>query len=126
MTNLFENWNSRDDKKLAPKPISMRLPVHVVARLHALYELHPDRIKNDMLIDLMKAGLDAFEQALPAFTYEEQFVEDDEGRTHNFKVPTGYKADFHQAANKHYKKLQEELGNHKYTPLYDTAAKEVK
>lgn len=124
-TNLFDNWNSRDDKKMAPKPLSVRLPVHVVARLHALYELHPDKIKNDMLIDLIKAGLDSFEQGLPQHTLEEIDAEQN-GVWGRYEIPVGYRADYYHASNKHYQKLQEELGNKKFAELFDVTAREIK
>ena len=109
----FNQWTIWDDKRLAPKPLSVRLPIHVQARLFALEEMYPNKSRNDLLIDLLKVGLDAYEEAADQTS---EPIETEEGK--KYYVPLGARIDFQQLSNKHYIALEKEKGNPTPPPLY--------
>lgn len=121
---LYEQWSSQNDKHLDKTPISVRLPVHIVARLKALQEMHPDKSRNDLFVDLIKAAFDVFEETLPAMEYEIIPIPEEDGYI-EIKSPKGYRADYYRAANKHYKEIEAVLGNTKALDIFDVRAREV-
>lgn len=129
-SSLYEQWNSRNDKRLHKTPISVRLPVHVFARLLALQEMHPDKSRNDLLIDLIKAGFDTFENSMPPMAYTTEVLDEQNDSTLTtpitVKFPYGYRADYYKAANKHFIEAEMAIGTYKPSPLFDVEPKEVK
>lgn len=65
--NLYDQWRTMNDNRLASKPISIRLPVHVLARINAISELFPSKIRTDILTDLIKTGLEVLKILYPLF-----------------------------------------------------------
>lgn len=122
---VFDQWSVRDDKRLAAKPLSLRLPTHVQARLFALEDLYPNKSRNDLLIDLLKVGLEEFEEAAE-FTYGFEEIEDEQGNSKTFRMLLGQRFDFQALSNKHYKKLEIEKGNKSPLELFKIHAEEVK
>jgi len=107
-SKLHEQWGARDDRRLASKTISSRLPVHILARIMSICDLYPNRTRSDIINDLLNAGLSVFENELPASSFKcppEEFMED------SSIFPFGAKTSYRKNANKHYRELEAELGN---------------
>lgn len=72
MKNLIKTW-SLPDRSGDRTQITLRIPYTDYARLHALKEVYPKRSVNDLLCDIIKAGLDEIVEALP--TWKEKIPE---------------------------------------------------
>ena len=112
--DLLKVWGAFDNKRLCAKQFSIRLPVHVAARVSALCEMYPGKTKTDIIADLLASALDQVEESLPQYQSSES--EEIEGKEY-FPI-LGPKVDFHTASNKHYAELEKELGNLKPNRLY--------
>jgi hypothetical protein len=64
--DLVKVWDAPDHSRLAPKQISVRLPILVAAKIRALCELYPRTTKSQMIGDLLATALDQVEAALPS------------------------------------------------------------
>jgi hypothetical protein len=66
--NLIQNWSlpNRSDERTQ---LTLRLPFTEYARLHALKEIFPGRSVNDIIHDLLKAGLDEVVDSLNSYTF---------------------------------------------------------
>lgn len=118
---LYDQWRSMDDRRLAQRPISNRLPVHILARVNAITEMFPAKTRTDIMTDLLKTGLDAFEDSLPPLSYSDELFDNGEGII--LVEPVGVNADYQAKANKHYRQLELELGNEKPSDLFDLSCK---
>lgn len=101
--NFFDQLRLVDDKRLAKKSVTMRLPVHVLARIEAMCDLMKGKTRTDIIIELLKVGIDTFEDSLP----EVQTDYDETGP----REQSGPKIDYQQFANHHWRQLELELGN---------------
>ena len=63
--DLHMIWEAPDNSRLTAKQFTVRLPIRVAAQLAALSEMYPRKAKTDLIGDLLAAGLDELEQALP-------------------------------------------------------------
>lgn len=123
-TKLYDQWRAMDDRRLASKPISLRLPVHVLARINAIAAMFPTKTRSEIMTDLLKVGLDSFEESLPPVHYADDPFEVEPG--YIVVSPTGPTADYQKTANYHYEQLEKELGNNSITELFDISCKEWK
>ncbi len=121
---LYALWRSNHDRRFVQRPVSMRLPVHVMARVNAINDLFPTKTRTEIMTDLLKVGLEAFEESLPPLAYSDEPVEIDENNTMAY-APAGVNADYRENANTHYRKLESELGNKKPPFLFDLSYKRV-
>lgn len=112
--DLLKVWGAFDNKRLCSKQFSIRLPVHVAARINALCELYPGKTRTDIINDLLASALDHIEEAL--VEYDTGETADVEGK--EIKIYSGPKVQFKVAANKHYIELEKELGNQHPNNLY--------
>ena len=113
-TDLLKVWGAFDNKRLCAKQFSIRLPVHVAARISALCEMYPSKTKTDIIGDLLASALDQIEESLPMWLSEDTAEVNGEVLHWN----EGPKADFHSASNKYYLELEKELGNLNPKSLY--------
>jgi len=58
-------WDAPDNSRLTPKQWSIRLPIHVAARICALCDLYPRKSKTEIIGDLLATALDQLAEALP-------------------------------------------------------------
>lgn len=123
-TKLYDQWRAMDDRRLASKPISLRLPVHVLARINAIAGMFPTKTRSEIMIDLLKAGLESFEDSMPPVYYDDEPFEVEPG--HIVVSPVGPTAEYQKTANYHYEQLEAELGNKNITQLFDISCKEWK
>ena len=61
---LLENWVGPDNSRLMRNQTSMRLSVHVAAKVAALCEMFPQRTKTQIINDLLSTALDHLERSL--------------------------------------------------------------
>ncbi len=118
-TKLYDQWRAMDDRRLANKAVSVRLPVHILARINAISDMFPTKTRTDIMTDLLKVGLEAFEGSLPPLQYSDEPVTDADESGQAFVEPVGVNADYRKKANEHYRQLEKELGTHKPANLFD-------
>ncbi len=75
--DLVKLWNAPDNTKLTPKQMSIRLPLHVAAKVSALCEMFPRKTKTEIIGDLLATALDDVAEGLSSEPY---FEEEDEAR----------------------------------------------
>jgi hypothetical protein len=63
--DLAREWVGPDRRRLTSKQISIRLPMHVMAKVQALAMMFPGKTRTDYLADLLTAALDRFADGLP-------------------------------------------------------------
>ena len=116
--NLATIWSRPDSSRLVPKQISVRLPVHVMARIRALEEMFPTRTRTEIIGDLLSAALDEMASGLQA--HKGQCIGPQDPRSNELYYEVeGPSAEFHSLANKHFIELERELGNENAKPLFD-------
>lgn len=64
--DLVKVWDAPDNSKLTSKQWSIRLPIHVAAKINALCDMYPRKSKTEIIGDLLATALDQFSDALPA------------------------------------------------------------
>jgi hypothetical protein len=62
--HLLRNWVGPDNSRLMRNQTSMRLSVHVAAKISALCEMFPQRSKTQMINDLLSTALEELEGSL--------------------------------------------------------------
>jgi hypothetical protein len=62
---LLDRWKTPPAPTLSAEEYAIRLPVEDAARLHALVELFPGRRMEEIITDLLHAGLDEIAAAMP-------------------------------------------------------------
>jgi hypothetical protein len=63
--DLLKVWDAPDNSRLTPKQWSVRLPIHVAAKICALCDLYPRKTKTEIIGDLLATALDQLTEALP-------------------------------------------------------------
>lgn len=63
-------WGALDNSRLTAKQSSLRLPVHVAAKLAALAAMYPQKTKTQLVADLLSAALTDLESRLTAYAGE--------------------------------------------------------
>jgi len=114
-SELRKTWKTKDNTRVVKKQISIRLPTHVTAKIQALCDMHPAKTKTDIIVDLISAALDEVYDSF-AFSWGNEF-EDHQGVT--FVTDNGERKTFIDLANKHFKDLEIENGNHHAINLYE-------
>jgi hypothetical protein len=112
--DLLKVWGAFDNKRLCAKQFSIRLPVHVAARISALCDMFPSKTKTDIISDLLASALDHIEESLPI--YKSEFPDEIDGK--EVYGNTGPKVTFHNSSNNYYRELEKELGNPNPRNLY--------
>lgn len=112
--DLLKVWGAFDNKRLCAKQFSIRLPVHVAARVAALCDMYPSKTKTDIISDLLATALDNIEESLPM--YKDSMPIEIEGEMVYPNI--GPRVHFHHYSNDHYKELEKELGNPNPKNLY--------
>ena len=62
---LLDRWKKAPNPTLSAEEYAVRLPVDDAARLHALVELFPGSRLEEIITDLLHAGLDEIAAAMP-------------------------------------------------------------
>ncbi len=124
--NLYNLWQAAEynDNNLAKSPLSIRLPTHIVARITAISRLFPNKKRTEVIIDILKAGLIAFEKSLPKPDFyewkdekeEELFDRGEEPK--NYYPPRGVLIDYYNHANNEYVELEKQRGDKDAKPVF--------
>ena len=114
-SDLVNVWASPDNSRLTAKQTSFRLPVHVAAKLAALFQMYPQKAKIQMVGDLLSAALADLESGLPSFPGKHFTDDEDQGPLYE---ATGPAEQFRTLTNKHYIEMETELGNKTPMPFY--------
>lgn len=126
--HLHDVWAGPDNTRLVSKQVSLRLPVHITAKLAALLEIYPQKNRTQLVADLLTAALDDLEKNLPQSLYPVSREEEDEERRITAHLDEDYVPLFHvggvraryrNLVNQHYKELEKELGNEEVGDLYE-------
>ncbi len=104
--NTLEKWVTTNDQRLVKKQTSIRLPVHVAAKIQALCDMYPTKSKTEIITDLLAASLDEAYEAFPYCPGESVQIN---GETH-YK-DAGPRKRYTELANQHFVELESELGN---------------
>ena len=76
---LLDRWKKEAVPELTAQQYSIRLNLEDAARLHALAELFPGRRIEEMIADLLHAGLDEIAEAMPYEPGPKVISRDDQG-----------------------------------------------
>jgi hypothetical protein len=76
---LLDRWRKDAAPVLTAKEYAVRLPVDDASRLHALVELFPGRTLEEIVTDLLHAGLDEIAAAMPYEPGPKVISRDDRG-----------------------------------------------
>lgn len=113
-TDLTSFWDAPDNSRVTSKQYSLRLPVHVAAKINALCEMYPQKNRTAIIGDLLTTALDELEQGLPIQKGEQ--IHQVDGK--DIYEDVGLKSRFRDLANKHYHQLENELGNETPSDLF--------
>jgi hypothetical protein len=75
---LVKIWSAPDNTRLTPKQISIRLPIHVAAKINAISEMFPTKTKTQIIGDLLASALSQFAQGLSNEPSPDEFDKDPE------------------------------------------------
>jgi hypothetical protein len=114
--DLAKVWAAPDNSRLTAKQQSFRLPVHVAAKIQALCDLYPHRTKTEIVGDLLSTALEGVAQGF--WTAGRPIGRDENGETVHEDVLSFEGSRFQEAANKHFKALERELGNKNPSDLF--------
>lgn len=125
-SHLHDLWVGPDNTRLTNKQFSFRLPVHIAAKLAALCEIYPQKNRTQIVADLLTAALDDLETNLPEGYGELVDRVSDPFFAEELGVPVGtnlynlggMRGRFRDLANRHYKEIENELGNENPDKLF--------
>jgi hypothetical protein len=70
--DLVTLWTAPDNSRLMPRQMSIRLPIHVAAKIAALCEMFPRKTKTEIIGDLLATALEDFAEGLSNEPYVEE------------------------------------------------------
>lgn len=110
---LTSYWASPDNSRLTAKQYSLRLPIHVAAKISALCDMYADKTRTEIIGDLLSTVLEDVENSF-------EFVEGEVIAEHPetgeiFHDDIGLRSTFSTKAKHYEKELENELeqGNDK-------------
>jgi hypothetical protein len=77
--SLLDRWKKSAPPVLTAREYAVRLPLDDASRLHALTELFPGRTVEEIITDLLHAGLDEIAAAMPYEAGPKIISRDDQG-----------------------------------------------
>jgi len=118
-------WAAPDNNRLISKQISIRLPIHVAAKIYALEGTYPNKTRTQIINDLLASALEDIGDSIPSakgnFIREMPIGEDDKlMKTYR---DAGLRGQYYNLFNKNYYDLEKEVGNDgeivQYHPFVD-------
>ena len=79
IAELIQRWNAETQTRTPARTYSVRLPLRDAARIEALRVMYPNRSDSQIMADLIRAGLDELEVAMPYVPGKRIIAEDDYG-----------------------------------------------
>lgn len=104
---LMRKWETSSKNCLTKHEYAVRLPIHDEARLEALNELYPNVSTEEIITDLISAGLDEMESSLPYIKGKRVIAEDDYGDP--IFEDVGPSSTFQNSSRKHEEILHAEI-----------------
>lgn len=108
-SELVESWTSHDNKRLTSKQVSIRLPVHIAARVFGLCDMFPNKTRTDIVADLLNSSLEELEKTFSHHYSEDQEIDVIGGMA--IYPDIGSYGRYANFVNKHHAELEKELGN---------------
>lgn len=106
-SELTSLWSSPDNTRLTPKQFSMRLPLHVAAKISALCDMYANKTRTEIIGDLLTTALEDLEAS---FTHVEgEYIGTDELTNEAITEDVGLGAKFRKLASNHLEALEKEL-----------------
>jgi hypothetical protein len=96
--HLLKTWTGPDNSRLMRNQTSMRLSVHVAAKISALCEIFPQRSKTQIINDLLSTALGELEGSLENTPYWGPSKEGED-------IPT-QKTDYYALVDKHLAEIE--------------------
>lgn len=100
--------------RLALKRYGCRLPLRLACRLEALFEMHPDKTRSQLMADLLDLGLAGLERAHAGAQGGDTGSATDTRQA--IYLLSGPFAEFHGLLHKHHLALERELANEEAAP----------
>lgn len=104
---LLSYWDSPDNSKLTSRQFSIRLPIHVAAKIQALCDMYPSKNRTQIISDLLTSVLADLEKSFP-FVKGEQMGYDETTREPIFE-DLGSGSTFLSLTHKYIEELESEL-----------------
>ncbi len=114
---LTSLWDTPDNSRLTAKQFSLRLPVHVSAKIAALCEMYPNKTRTQIIGDLLTSALEELEKSLPTKADFEPVERDPDGQL--IFEDIGLRSRFRRLSNSYYQALEQEIGNEDAPPLFE-------
>lgn len=105
--DLIKFWSTPDNTRLTAKQMSIRLPVHVAAKISALAEMFPNKTKTEIIGDLLTAALEQVAEGLSSEPYPDQ---EDEAAREYPDSDWGDRALYSGLVAKYLKELEQDAG----------------
>ncbi len=106
---LISYWGTPDNSKLTPKQISLRLPIHVAAKIQALCDMYPQKSRTEIIGDLLTTSLEDLQNSLPVHEGGEEVGYDPVAQEPVYDQ-YGPLIDFKKLSTKYQQELEEEAG----------------
>ncbi len=113
--DLVKVWDAPDNSKLTPKQLSIRLPIHVAAKISALCDMYPRKTKTEIIGDLLSTALDQLANALPSYNGRELGYDHDSDEV--IYETLGPLTHFRSLTDKYLKELESEIEEKEQPPL---------
>ena len=122
--DLLKVWDIPDYGKLAPKQVSMRIPILMAAKIAALCELFPQKTKTEIIVDLISTSLEQLEEGM--ISEKGAFIDNEPsfsetGKPHKFTYnvfeDVGVKGRFNELTEKHLRSQEKESGTKDSMPF---------
>jgi hypothetical protein len=113
--DLVKVWDAPDNSKLTPKQLSIRLPIHVAAKISALCDMYPRKTKTEIIGDLLSTALDQLAKGLPSHNGRELGYDPDSDEV--IYETLGPWAHFRSLTDKYIKELESEIEEKEQPPL---------
>lgn len=101
---LIEAWRQKASNPLTAESYVLKLPLYDAARLAALAELFPGRSPEQLIVELLSAGLDELEENFPYQRGERVVAHDEEGDP--IYEDAGLGPRFHRLTREHAERLR--------------------
>ena len=108
-SDLVASWTTRDNKRLTNRQFSIRLPVHIAARVSGLCDMFPRKTRTDIIADLLDSALEELEKSFGHDYSDNDEIDVIDGMSIYPDIGTFGK--YARFVNKHYEELEKELGN---------------
>ena len=106
-SELRKNWQTKDNNRVVKRQVSIRLPTHVAAKIQALCDMHPNKTKTDIIVDLLTSSLDEIYDSFE-FGWGEEWIDE---RGIVFVRDVGDRKTYIDLANQHFREIEAENGN---------------